>query len=152
MKWVMTEDEWKKRKNEASQIQNAMKQAQGVKVPPPKPPTEEDKKSYEFLGKESAFMEGFQLWVAYPLEKMYSRDFQRRYEAFCGGWLHFWDKNISMEVRERLLYIKWDEKKNVVLLYISKEAERKGYRITLTVEGPGDPPVVPPPPPPGDNN
>ena len=158
MKYATTRDEMNERMNEAFNIDQALAKGKpGLKLDKEakekfaafrKAAENDIERSYHYYDDLNIIRREFNVWVGYPLAKKYSRDFQRRYEAFCGGWLHFWDKNISLEVRERQLYIIWED--NFVILFISRGSEKRGYRVTLTVEGPGDPPVAPPPPPPGD--
>jgi hypothetical protein len=112
--------------------------------------TKETERSYEIYDKaELAVLlkKSFHVWIEYSAVG-YSISLQKNYEIFCGGWLHFWDRNISTEEKERKIYFDWSN--DTVKIHISNETKRTGYRITLTVDGPGDPPVVPPPPPPGD--
>jgi hypothetical protein len=156
MKQVLTNAQWDQRLQEAAAIEQALnggKKIQGKSDAEKADAKKEGEKSYKFFENEEEFMQKFKVWETYDLERKYSRDFQRRYEAFCCGWLEFWDREISLESEKRQLYIKWtqdknDKNKDILILYISKETPPK----TETIGGPGDPPVVPPPPPPDQNS
>ena len=152
------------RMKEAQAIDNALRALQpGVKKPSSFNKQEADAdvaKNYHIAASDRQGLDKileyeYHIWVAYDLKKRrYSENFKRRYEVFCGGWLHFWDKNISIESEERCLYIKWDG--NYVVLYISNETDpRRCNCISINhrcgcICPPSDPPKAPPPPPPGE--
>ena len=147
MRQLIETGDFHQRLKAANEFNSSMQKKSGAVM---KVNTKKFEKSYDVKTRaeiKNLLATSFHPWVEYPIQN-YSPTLQKNYEIFCGGWLHFWDKNISTEMKERQIYFEWGP--NSVRIYISNESKRKGYRITLIVDGPGDPPVAPPPPPPGD--
>lgn len=181
MKWVTDQQSLLKRMMEASSINKVM--TQGMKLPTKIPLTFKEKKpgsstlrasdrdidkSYEIYkspeARDKAIKRKFHLWVQYP-NPGYSRNLQRQYEIFCGGYLQFYESVLSNEGRQRLVYLLWT--KQVVQIYLSNPPKGKGYKdsvnkfkktkyvyvdydIQPTSDSDVDPPPLPNPPPPPD--
>ena len=110
----------------------------------------------------------FHLWgEPYTLGEKFKDKQKINYECFCGGYLDFYNRTLSSEGVNRLLYLKWiDEDKNKgipasVQLIISNPPEGKNYSRSVedftklytsnppaaTAQIDPDPPPGPPPPP-----
>ena len=90
-------------------------------------------------------------WVTYILENGYDDRLQKDYMIFCGGWLQYWDLNVSTEIQPRSVYFVWGEGGKSVSIFLSNQTRRQAYRVTILIEPPigeTDPPKLPPPPPP----
>jgi hypothetical protein len=116
------------------------------------------------LDKEINNKKKFHLWVKYP-HPGYSKNLQRKYEIFCGGYLQFYDLVLSNEGQDRQVYMVWTKKS--VQIYLSNPPKGKGYKdsviefkkakykfVDYDVPPPSDsdvdPPPLPSPPPPPD--
>ena len=147
MKQLIEQGEFDKRVKGAREFNESMRKGSGQGI---KGSAKDFGKSYEIKDKttiEKLLEKNFHVWVEYPVHG-YLPTLQKNYEIFCGGWLHFWDLNISAEETERQLYFRWDP--DSVVIYISNPTRSTKHVITVVVECPGDPPKAPPPPPPGD--
>ena len=99
MKQVLTNAQWDQRVQEAAAIEQALngkekpQSNQGKSDAEKAEAKKKGEKSYEFFENEDEITTKFKVWVEYDLKRKYSRDFQRRYEAFCCGWLRYWEDN-----------------------------------------------------------
>ncbi len=80
-------------------------------------------------------IKGYYIWEIHQLDKNFKKKAQRKYEAFIGGFLYYYE----LDHEERKIFFEWCDKgqKNYVRIFINKPAS--------IIADPPRPPAPPPP-------